>query len=177
MSARIGETFETGRVVSDVEALLAEPVPAAGPTVGEGEPVTGEWTVTRGEGFLIIPLWESDALTGLYEPEWNQAVETAEEHLAGLVRELDCRWGTHRKVPMHVPLFRKQAGEPMPPLFQALCDEDCYGDLTVWGPVPAGGDVARRWVAVSVGHSDGDAPLVMVAVVSDRPIIELEEQP
>ncbi|MGP3984228.1 hypothetical protein [Streptomyces sp. KR80] len=48
MTARAGEAFETGRAVSDVEALLAEPVPAAGPTVDEGEPVTGEWTVTRG---------------------------------------------------------------------------------------------------------------------------------
>jgi hypothetical protein len=64
----------------------------------------------------------------------------------------------------------------MPPLFQALCDNDSYGDLTVWGPVPVGGeDGADRWVGVSVGHSDGDAPLVMVAVVSDRPITELEE--
>jgi hypothetical protein len=176
VTARAGETFGTGRAVSDVEALLAEPVPVSGPTVDEGEPVSGEWTVTRGEGFLIIPLWESGSLTGLYAPEWNEAVETAEEYLADLVRELDRRWGTHRKVAMHVPLFRKQAGEPMPPLFQALCDNDSYGDLTVWGPVPVGGeDGADRWVGVSVGHSDGDAPLVMVAVVSDRPITELEE--
>lgn len=172
MSARAGETFDLARAVSDVEALLAEPVPETGPTVGEEEPVTYEWTVTRGEGFVIIPLWESGSLTGLYEPEWNEAVETAEGHLGDLVRELDRRWVAHRRVAMHVPLFRKQAGQPMPPLFQALCDHDAYGDLTVWGPVRVGG--ADRWVGVSVGHSDGDAPLVMVAVASDRPIVELE---
>jgi len=175
VTARAGETFETGRAVSDIEALLAEPVPAAGPTISEEEQVTEEWTVTRGEGFLIIPLWEGESLTGVYDPEWNEAVETAEGHLSGLVRELDRRWGTHRKVAMHVPLFRKQVGEPNLPLFQALHAVDIYSDLTVWGPVPADGGAARRWVGVSVGHSDGDAPLVMVAVVSDRPIIELQE--
>ncbi|GGD62430.1 hypothetical protein [Paenibacillus nasutitermitis] len=172
MTARSGQAFETERVLSDVEALLTQPIPTAGPTVSEGETDTGEWTLTRGERFLIIPLWESDDLTGLYEPEWNEAVETAEEYLANLVRELDHRWGTHRKVAMHVPLFRKQAGEPLSPLFQALLDNDCYGDLAVWGPVSA-----RRWVAVSVGHSDGDAPMIMVAAVCDLPITELEEQP
>ncbi|QHW33819.1 hypothetical protein GZH47_25490 [Paenibacillus rhizovicinus] len=61
---------------------------------------------------------------------------------------------------------------PTMTLFQALLDKDCYGDLAVWEPVSA-----RRWVAVSVGHSDGDAPMIMVAVVCDQPITELEEQP
>ncbi|WP_351226100.1 hypothetical protein [Streptomyces sp. NPDC002133] len=177
MSARAGEVFDTDRVVSDIEALLAQPVPAAGPTIREDEPVPdGEWAETRGEGFLIIPLWEGKSLTGVYDPEWTEAVEAAEAHLAVLVQELHRRWGTHREVAMHLPLFRKQADEPMPPLFQALCDNDSYGDLTVWGPVPVGDELGvDRWVGISVGHSDGDAPLVMVAVVSDRPIIELEE--
>ncbi|MGW8883606.1 hypothetical protein [Streptomyces sp. NPDC055749] len=172
MSARAGETFDTARAVADVDALLASPVPAAGPTVAEGEPATGEWTATGGEGFRIVPLWEGDPLTGVYEPEWNEAMEAADGHLATLVRELDARWGAHRRVAMHVPLFRKQRGEPMPPLFEALLAEDCYGDLTVWGPVGAG----QRWVAVSAGHSDGDAPVVMVAAVSDRPVVELPEE-
>jgi hypothetical protein len=161
--------------VSDIEALLAEPVPAAGPTVSEGEPDTGEWTVTRGEGFLIIPLWESESLTGVYEPEWNEVEETAEGYLADLVQELYRRWGSHRKVAMHVPLFRKQADEPMPPLFQALCDKDLLGDLAVWGPVAAGPDAGARWVAVSINQCDGDAPMIMTVVVSDRPITDLEE--
>ncbi|MFJ6194933.1 hypothetical protein [Micromonospora sp. NPDC092111] len=160
--------------MSDVEELVAGPVPAAGPTVAEGDPDTGEWTGTRGGGFRVIPLWESDALTGVYGPEWGEREERAEEQLASLVRELARRWGAHGRVSMRVPLFRNQAGEPMPPLFQSLCDADCYGDLAVWGPVPTGPDADRRWVAVSVNQSDGDAPMVMAAVVSDQPITELE---
>lgn len=133
MTARAGETFRTHRAVSDIEALLALPLPSAGPTVSEGEPDTGEWTATAGEGFRLVPLWEGDSLTGVYGPEWNDAEEAAEQHLAALVTELDTRWGGHRPVSMRVPLFRHQAADPMPPLFQALCDEDCYGDLAVWG--------------------------------------------
>lgn len=51
MTARSGEAFGTGRAVLDTEALLAGPVPATGPTVDEGEPDTGEWSATAGEGF------------------------------------------------------------------------------------------------------------------------------
>lgn len=172
MTARAGEEFDAARAVADVEALLAGRVPEAGPTVAVGDPATGEWTTTRGEGFRLVPLWEGESLTGVYAPEWNEAVEAADGHLATLVRELDARWGAHRRVAMHVPLFRKQRGEPMPPLFEALLAEDCYGDLTVWGPVGEG----QRWVAVSAGHSDGDAPVVMVAAVTDRPVAELREE-
>ncbi|MFE2942099.1 hypothetical protein ACFXKG_24075 [Streptomyces sp. NPDC059255] len=172
MTARIGETFETARAVSDVLALLAAPVSADGPTAGEGDPVTGEWRVTRGEGFLIAPLWESDGLVGVYERAWTDAEQAAQGHLDSLVAELTKRWGPHRRVAMHVPLFRKQAGEPMPPLFQALSDEDCYGDLSVWGPVGE----SPRWVGVSVNQCDGDAPMIVVAVVSDRAVTELPER-
>ncbi|MFC9243325.1 hypothetical protein ACFT7S_04550 [Streptomyces sp. NPDC057136] len=177
MTARAGEEFDAARAVADVDVLLAGPVPAAGPTVAEGDPATGEWTTTGGEGFRVVPLWEGDSLTGVYEPEWNEAVGAAEAHLAMLVRELDDRWGAHRRVAMHVPLFRKQRGAPLPPLFDALLAEDCYGDLTVWGPVTVEGPGAvQRWVAVSAGHSHGDAPVVMAAAVSDRPIVELPEE-
>ncbi|MFD7117972.1 hypothetical protein ACFWAA_13095 [Streptomyces sp. NPDC059922] len=176
MTARAGEAFETGRAVSDVEALLVAPVPTAGPTPDatevEGDPSTGEWTATSGAGFRIVPLWESGDLVGVYGPGWDEAEEAAEEHLACLVAELDRRWGAHRRVSMRVPLFRKQAGAPMPALFQALCDADCFGDLTVWGPLSAG----RRWIAVSVNQSDGDAPMIMTAAVSDRPVTELDDQ-
>ncbi|MCX4674073.1 hypothetical protein OG413_01875 [Streptomyces sp. NBC_01433] len=181
MSARTGEPFATERAVSDVEDLLVGPLPATGPTVGEGDPDTGEWTATSGAGFRIVPLWEGDPLTGVYAPEWNDAEEAAEAHLASLVAELDARWGAHRAVATHVPLLRKQEGAPLPPLFEALLGQDLYGDLTVWGPVPvsASASVAGpvgapgRWIAVCVGHSDGDAPLVMAALVSDRPVTEL----
>lgn len=93
MTARSGETFELGRAVRDVEALLAGPVPATGPTDSQGDPVTGEWTATSGEGFRILPLWESDSLVGVYAPEWNDAEEAARGHLDDLVAELDRQIG------------------------------------------------------------------------------------
>ncbi|MGW3921574.1 hypothetical protein, partial [Streptomyces sp. NPDC005093] len=138
MTARSGETFELGRAVRDVEALLAGPVPATGPTDSQGDPVTGEWTATSGEGFRILPLWESDSLVGVYAPEWNDAEEAARGHLDDLVAELDRRWGAHRKVGMRVAIFRNIADEPLPPLFRTLCDQDFLGDLSVWGPVATG---------------------------------------
>ncbi|MEV6161711.1 hypothetical protein AB0L71_07265 [Streptomyces sp. NPDC052052] len=166
MSSRAGETFTTARALADIDGLLGSPLPTSGPTAAEGDPGTGEWTATRGEGFRVIPLWEGEPLTGVYAPEWNDAEEAAEAHLAALVGELDHRWGPHRAVPLHVPLLRRQERVPVEPLFDALLDQDLYGDLAVWGPV---GDT-DRWVGVSVGHSDGDAPLVLAALVSGRPV-------
>ncbi|WP_433317499.1 hypothetical protein ACQP0U_09215 [Micromonospora sp. CA-269861] len=171
MTSRAGAVFDTGQAVSDIEALLVADLPTGAVPVSEGDPATGEWTGTRGEGFRIVPLWESEALTGVYGAEWNQAEDAAEANLALVVAELDRRWGAHRKVSMRVPLFRDQAGEPMPALFQSLCDLDCYGDLAVWGPTAADG----RWIAVSVNQCDGDAPMIMTAVVSQPPIIELSD--
>ena len=66
--------------------MLAADLPTGGVPVSEGDPATGEWTGTRGEGFRIVPLWESDALTGVYGAEWNQAEEAAEANLALVVR-------------------------------------------------------------------------------------------
>jgi hypothetical protein len=166
VSSRAGQPFATARALADIEELLAGPVPATGPTGAEGDPGTGEWTATAGEGFRVVPLWEGDPLTGVYAPEWNDAVEAAGAHLAALVGELDRRWGPHRAVPLHLPLLRRQEGAAVEPLFEALFRQDLYGDLSVWGPV--GG--TDRWVGVGVGHSDGDAPLVLAALVSDRPV-------
>ncbi|MFC7547190.1 hypothetical protein [Plantactinospora sp. GCM10030261] len=174
MTSRAGEAFSAARAVSDVEALLAVDLPTGGVAVSEGDPDTGEWTATTGDGFRIRPIWESDALTGLYGTDWTDAEEAAEEKLALVVRELDRQWGPHRPVSMRVPLFRDQAGEPMPALFRSLCDGDCYGDLAVWGPVSAA-TTDGRWIAVSVNQCDGDAPMIMVAVVSDSPIIEITD--
>ncbi|GLZ58504.1 hypothetical protein [Micromonospora sp. NBRC 107095] len=171
VTAKAGQAFDTGRAVSDVESLLAAELPTDGEPVSEGDPATGEWTGTRGAGFRIIPIWEGDDLTGVYGTDWTDAEEAATAKLALVVGELDRRWGPHRRVSMHVPLFRKQAGTPMPALFQSLSDMDCYGDLTVWGPIAADG----RWVAVSVNQCDGDAPMIMIAVVSESAIIELPE--
>ncbi|GGM42717.1 hypothetical protein GCM10011608_29240 [Micromonospora sonchi] len=171
MTSRAGEAFSTDRAIYDIEALLAVDLPAGGSAVREGDPETGEWTATRGDGFEIRPIWESEGLTGVYGRDWNEAEEAAAENLALVVRELDRRWGPHRPVSMRVPLFRARAGEPILPLFQSLCDVDCYGDLAVWEPVNPSG----RWVGVSVNQCDGDAPMILTAVVSNRPIIELAD--
>ncbi|MFB8087597.1 hypothetical protein EAO73_09965 [Streptomyces sp. col6] len=162
MTARAGESFDPGRAVADVEALLAAPLPAAGPVVAEGDPVTGEWRSSTGGGFRAVPLWES----GDDEGDPDEAEEAAEARLDAVVAELEKRWGPHHRVAVHVALLLRQEGTPVPPLFDALLDEDCYGDLAVWGPLPG----QDRWIGVSVGHSDDDAPMVMAAVVSDRPI-------
>ncbi|MFG3403546.1 hypothetical protein [Streptomyces sp. NPDC048142] len=170
MTSRAGEPFDADRAAAEVTGLLTAPVPATGPTAAEGDPATGEWTVTVGEGFRIVPLWEGDPLGGVYAPEWNEAEEAAAGHLAVLARALDDRWGPHRAVRLHGPLMRWQGGGPVEPLFEALFAEDLYGDLVVWGPVESGG----RWIALALGHSDGDAPLVLAALVSDRPVAEPE---
>ncbi|MEV0574545.1 MULTISPECIES: hypothetical protein [unclassified Streptomyces] len=167
MTARAGETFDVARAVADIETLLASPLPAAGPAVAEGDPDTGEWTVTAGEGFRIVPLWEGDGDDDADGEEWDDEEEAAEARLASLVGELEARWGAHHPVAVHGALLLRENDEPVPPLFGALLDEDCYGDLAAWGPVSE----RRRWVGVSVGRSDGDAPVVMAAVVSDRPIV------
>lgn len=171
MTSRAGEEFDAERAAAEVTELLAAPVPATGPTAAEGDPATGEWTVTVGEGFRIVPLWEGHSLTGVYAPEWNEVVEAAEGHPAALAVALDDRWGPHRPVRLHAALLRWQAGTPVDQLFEALFAEDLYGDLVVWGPLAPGG----RWIALTVGHSDGDAPLVLAALVSDRPITEPDD--
>lgn len=174
MTSRRGEPFDPDRARAELEARLTGPLPASGPAVAEGEPVTGEWTATRGEGFLIVPLWEGDSLTGVYGPEWNAAEEAAEARLRSLVARLDARWGAHRTVSMRVPLLRPDA--PLPELLRTLAALDCYGDLTVWGPVPVPPPAGPRWAAVSLNQSDADAPMILVGVVSDRPVTEPEER-
>lgn len=170
MTSRAGEAFDADRAAAEVEGLLAAPVPAAGPTAAEGDPATGEWTVTVGAGFRIVPLWEGDPLTGVYAPEWDDDEEAAAVHLVSVVQALDSRWGPHRAVRLHGPLSRWQGGSPVEPLFEALFAEDLYGDLSVWGPVGSG----DRWIALTAGRSDGDAPVVLAALVSDRPLTEPE---
>lgn len=173
MTARSGEPFDPERAVSAIRAHLATPVPSTGPTADEGEPATGEWAMTRGEGFLLFPLWESEALTGVYGRAWNEAEAAAEAHLAALTAELDRRWGTHRTVPPRIPLFRGRRGAHLPEPFRTLSAKDCHGDLTVWGPIPAEDPkTATRWIAVSLNQSDGDAPMIITALISARPITE-----
>ncbi|MGW4103717.1 hypothetical protein [Streptomyces okerensis] len=163
MTARAGEPFDTGRAVSDIESALSVPLPDSGPTTDEGEPVTGEWTSTRGRGLLLFPLWESEALTGVYGREWNAAEEAAEANLTALITELDARWGPHRRVTMGEPLLPRPAPEP----FRTLLAKDCNGDLAVWGPLTV---PEPRWAAVSLNQCDGDAPMILTALISDRPL-------
>ncbi|MFE6284789.1 hypothetical protein [Streptomyces sp. NPDC057877] len=170
MTARFGEPFELTRAVTDVAELLAAPVPGPGQaTADEGDPVTGEWTRTSGDGFLVVPLWESAPFTGLYDPEWNEAAAVAEEHLAALTHEFDGAYGPHRTVGMRAPALRGGTGEPLPPLLRALTGRDLLGDLTVWD---LGAD---RCLALSLNQSDGDAPMILVAAVSARPVTEPPE--
>ncbi|MEU8524355.1 MULTISPECIES: hypothetical protein [Streptomyces] len=124
------------------------------------------------EGFAILQLWEGPSLIGVYEQEWAEAEATAEARLAAVRDALDARWGPHRKVGMRVPIFRASRDTLMPPFFQALVDRYLLGDLAVWGPV---GDQAR-YVGVSLNQSDGDAPMIVAAAVSEHPIVELEDE-
>ncbi|MFF9816221.1 hypothetical protein [Streptomyces sp. NPDC014006] len=177
MTRQFAHRFDVGRAVADIMALLVEPLPAQGPTVVQEDPLTGERTKETGQGFVLAPLWQSGPLTGVPGEDWNAVVEGADRKAGEVAEELTRRWGPSRRVAMHGAMFREQAGEPLPPLHQALCDADDYGDLTVWGPVHEGPGGADRWVGISVGHSDGDAPLVLMAAISDREIVEVAGEP
>ncbi|WP_299533787.1 hypothetical protein [uncultured Streptomyces sp.] len=172
MSSRAGEPFDPVRAADEVAALAAGPLPASGPAVAGGDPATGEWTGTGGEGFRFVPLWEGDALTGAYGGAWTDAVDAAGRCLDALVAELDARWGPHARVPLHTALFARTAGRPLPPLLDALLAQDCDGDLSVWGPLPGTG----RRAAVSLAQHDGDAPPLLVAVAVDGAVEAVPEE-
>ncbi|MFD4017611.1 hypothetical protein [Streptomyces sindenensis] len=166
MTSRAGQSFDLGRALSEVGELLTVPLPPTGPTEALGDPATGEWTATQGPGFRVVPLWEGDPMTGVYAPEWSDAEEAAEARLRSLAEELGHRWGPHTEVPLHGPLLRWQGGSAVDPLVEALFRQDLYGDLVVWGPL---GTTGRR-IALTLGRSDGDQPLVLAALVSDRAV-------
>ncbi|WP_143662601.1 hypothetical protein [Streptomyces sp. CB03238] len=153
-----------------VDALLALPVPESGPTAWEQSEGEG-WSGSYGAGFRLKLLWESRAYFGVPGPEWDAAQEEAEEYLAALTSALDERWGPHREVSMRAFVLGDVDDESVLPLFAELRAFDLYGELMVWGP--AGSPQGPRWVGVSVGQCDEDAPHMMVAAVSDVPIEEL----
>ncbi|MFD7703218.1 hypothetical protein [Streptomyces caelestis] len=153
MTVRAGAPFDLPSAVSALEAALSSPLPASGPTTDRGDPLTGEWASTHGEGFVLLPLWESDPLTGVYGREWNEAEARAESHLTELATSLDTRWGPHRTLTMRALLLRRGSGERFPEPFRTLSAKACYGDLKLWGPLPS-----TRWAALSLNQSDGDAP-------------------
>ncbi|MFI5570692.1 hypothetical protein ACIA6T_25795 [Streptomyces sp. NPDC051740] len=167
MTPHADAPFDLPSAVSAIETALSSPLPAYGPTTDEGEPPTGEWTSTRGEGFLLFPLWRSAPLTGVYGREWNEAEARAESHLAALTSHLDAHWGPHRTLNMRAPLLRRGSDERFPEPFHTLSAKDCYGDLTLWGPLPP-----TRWAALSLNQSDGDAPLILTALITDHPLTE-----
>ncbi|MFI9821677.1 hypothetical protein ACIHFC_14575 [Streptomyces sp. NPDC052013] len=178
MTVLAGEPFDKAKALSALDTALCAPVPASGPTTSEGDPVTGEWAGTRGEGFLLLPLWEGAWLTGVYGEDWTAAEEEAESHLTALTTELDQRWGPHRTVSMRVPLFRHHTGAPLPEPFRTLAAMDCYGDLRVWGPVhpPRLRDTPHRWLSLSLNQSDGDAPMTLTGLITTHPIEELPDE-
>ncbi|MFD7689310.1 hypothetical protein [Streptomyces sp. NPDC059781] len=167
MTPHADTPFDLPSAVSAIETALSSPLPTSGPTTGQGDPLTGEWTSTRGEGFLFFPLWQSASLTGVYGREWNEAEARAESHLAALTAHLDAHWGPHRTLNMRAPLLRRGSGERFPEPFHTLSAKDCYGDLTLWGPLPR-----TRWAALSLNQSDGDTPLILTALITDHPLTE-----
>ncbi|MCT7351218.1 hypothetical protein N4P33_03410 [Streptomyces sp. 15-116A] len=155
---------------------MTAPIPASGPPTSEGDPETGEWSGTRGEGLWLLPLWEGKWLTGVYGEDWNAAEEEAESHLTALATELDARWGRHRTVSMRVPLLRSTTGTPLPEPYRTLAATDCYGDLRVWGPLHEPTTPATpRWLSLSLNQSDGDAPVIITALITTYPIEELPD--
>ncbi|GAA0632555.1 hypothetical protein GCM10009535_05330 [Streptomyces thermocarboxydovorans] len=174
-----GQPFDLQAALEALDAALSAPVPASGPVTPESDPATGEWAGTRGEGFRLLPLWQGPWLSGVYGADWSAAEEQAESHLTGLTAVLDDRWGPHRTVSMRVPLFLTRTGpDPHPPLpepFGTLAAMDYFGDLSVWGPLhpPAASDDVPRWLSLSLNQPDGDAPMVLTALVTTHPVEEL----
>ncbi|OKK06232.1 hypothetical protein AMK26_09270 [Streptomyces sp. CB03234] len=165
-----GTPFDVTEAVAAVDGLLALPVPVGGPTAWEPSEEEG-WSGSYGAGFRLKLLWESRAYFGVPGPEWDAAQDEAGEYLAALTSALDERWGPHREVSMRAFVTGEADDESVLPLFAELRAFDLYGELMVWGPV--GAPHGPRWVAVSVGQCDEDAPHMMVAAVSDVPIEEL----
>ncbi|UGY93373.1 hypothetical protein [Streptomyces gobiensis] len=118
------------------------------------------WRVS-GDDFYMVPLRISDSFSyPNNDPAVYRAVSAEfERELEEIGRALDSRWGVHELVPMFgfYELYVDQ--EPIPRLFQHLCNFGFFGDLLVWRR-------EGRWVGLSVGHEDKEQPLVLFAVVS-----------
>ncbi|SCF17995.1 hypothetical protein GA0074695_4055 [Micromonospora viridifaciens] len=160
--------FDAPRALRAIAALLTGPIPSAGnPTLIDADPHTGEWLATRADGFVLAPLWEGPDLTGLRDPEWTEQLEAGDRHLATLAGKLDEQWGPHRVLTIDYLIRNPQADRP--PVYEALLRQDLYGDLHVWAPDQAG----DRRLALVLGHSDGDQPLTLAALVAAGPLPEL----
>lgn len=172
MTPRADSPFDLPSAVSAIETALSSPLPTSGPTTDQGDPLTGEWTSTHGEGFLFFPLWQSAPLTGVYGREWNEAEARAESHLTELTATLDTHWGPHRTLTTRFLLLQRGSGKRFPEPFHTLSTKACYGDLKLWGPLPP-----TRWAALSLNQSDGDAPLILTALITDNPLTEPPHHP
>lgn len=163
-----GLAFDASRALEAITALLTGPIPSAGaPTLIDSDPRTGEWLATRAGGFVLVPLWEGPDLIGLRDPEWTEQLELGDRHLATLAGTLDGRWGPHRLLTVDHLIRNPQADRP--PVYEALFRQDLYGDLHVWAPDQAD----DRRLALVLGHSDGDQPLTLAALVTAGPLPEL----
>ncbi|MDO3700186.1 hypothetical protein Q3W71_00640 [Micromonospora sp. C28SCA-DRY-2] len=163
-----GLAFDVSRALGAIAALLTGPIPSAGhPTLVDSDPHTGEWLATRAAGFVLAPLWEGPDLTGLRDPEWTEQLEAGDRHLATVTATLDERWGRHRVLTID-HLIRNPLAD-RPPVYDALLRQDLYGDLHVWTPDQA----PDRRLAVVLGHSDGDQPRTLAALVAAGPLPEL----
>ncbi|MFF5217023.1 hypothetical protein [Micromonospora sp. NPDC000442] len=163
-----GLDFDVSRALGAVAALLTGPIPSAGsPTSVESDPHAGEWLAIRAAGFVLVPLWEGPDLNGLRDPEWTEQLEAGDRHLDTLARTLDGQWGPHRVLTVDYLIRNPQADRP--PVYEALLRQDLYGDLHVWTPDQA----PDRRLALVLGHSDGDQPLTLAALVTAGPLPEL----
>ncbi|MET7311050.1 hypothetical protein ABZS68_29265, partial [Streptomyces sp. NPDC005571] len=72
--------------------------------------------------------------------------------------------------------FGTWAEAPVPRIFGPWGPLYYLGDWWWGGRGPPAPHTADVWVAASLNQCDGDAPMIIVALVSDRPIIELEDE-
>ncbi|MFF8830351.1 hypothetical protein [Streptomyces sp. NPDC015131] len=179
-----GTPFDARQAARAVETLLGESVPATGPAQwepsGDGD---GEgWSGSHGAGFRLARLWESRPHDSRAQdsraharvpgdPGPDAAREEAAAHLADLSSALESRYGPPRTVDLRtLPAAQDGDDPPAPPLLAELDAFGLHEALLVWGPVPS--PHGPRWVAVSVGQCDADAPHLMVVALSDVPIEE-----
>ncbi|WP_204004530.1 hypothetical protein [Micromonospora lutea] len=168
MTVLRGLAFDVSQALGAIAALLAAPISSADhPALVDSDPHTGEWSATRAGNFVLAPLWEGPDLTGLRDPEWTEHLEAGDRHLATLAGALDEQWGPHRLLTIDHLIRNPQADRP--PVYDALLRQDLYGDLHVWTP----GQAPDRRLAVVLGHSDGDQPLTLAALVTVGPLPEL----
>lgn len=116
-----------------------------------------------GADFAVVALRVSADFYAAGDHGLHDAVlDEYETELWGVVHALDARWGAHRTVELTEYADRYLADEPVPPFYASLCELGYFGDLETWR-------VGGRLVAVGVGQSDAEEPVVLFAAVNAAP--------